>query len=72
MAKFATHMGDPHGDLQSSPQHADPHALGAFSKETIQEVHVDRRVVGWSVGRHVYHLCGWQIAPWPAGKVTEI
>ena len=25
MAKFATHMGDPHGDAQTSPQHADPH-----------------------------------------------
>ena len=29
MAKFATHMGDPHADPQTSPQHADPHGLGA-------------------------------------------
>ena len=53
MAKFAPRMGDPHGDPQTSPQHADPHGLGAFLKKTIQEVHVDQRVVGWSVGRHV-------------------
>ena len=44
--KFAPHMGDPHGDPQTSPQHADPHGLGAFLKKTIQEVHVDRRIVG--------------------------
>ena len=30
MAKFATHIGDPHCDPQTSPQHADPHGLGAF------------------------------------------
>ena len=27
MAKFATHMGDPHGDPQTSPQHADPYGF---------------------------------------------
>ena len=27
MAKFATHMGDSHGDQQTSPQHADPHGF---------------------------------------------
>ena len=26
-AKFAPHMGDPHGDPQTSPQHADPHGF---------------------------------------------
>ena len=30
-------MGDPHGDPQTSPQHPDPHGLGAFLKKTIQE-----------------------------------
>ena len=65
-------MGDPHGDPQTSPQHADSHGLGAFLKKTIQGIHVDRRVVGWSVGHHVDHPCGWQISPWPARKVTEI
>ena len=65
MAKFATHMGDPHGDPQTSPQHADPHGLGAFLKKTIEDIDVDRRVVGWSAGRHVDHPCGWQISPWP-------
>ena len=53
--EFAPHMGDPHGDLQTSPQHSDPHGLGAFSRKTI---HVDRRVVGWSAGRHVHRPCG--------------
>ena len=71
MVKFATHMGDPHGEPQTSPQHADPHGLGAFLKKTIQEIHVDRRVVDWSAGRHVDHPCGWQISPWPARKVTD-
>ena len=34
MAKFGRppHMGDPHGDLQTRPQHADPHRLGALKK----------------------------------------
>ena len=72
MAKFATHMGDPHGDLQTSPQHANPHGLGAFLKKTIPEISVDRRVVGWSAGRHVDRACGWQISPWPARKVTDL
>ena len=58
-----THVGDPHGNLQASPQHADPHGLGAFLKKTIQKVFVDRRVVGWSAGRHVDHPSGWQISP---------
>ena len=71
MAIFASHMGDPHGDPQTSPQHADPHGFGAFLKRTIQEIHVDRRVVGWSAGRHVDRPCGRQISPWPARKVTE-
>ena len=56
---------------QTSPQRADPHGLGAFLKRTTQEIHVDRRVVGWSAGRHVDHPCGEQISPWPARKVTD-
>ena len=71
MAKFDPDMGDPHGDPQTSPQHACPHGLGAFLKKTIQEIHVDRRVVGWSAGLHVDHPCRGQISPWPARKVTE-
>ena len=58
MAKFAPHMSDPHGDPLTSQQHADPHGLGAFFKKTIQEIHVDRRVVDWSAGCHVDHSCG--------------
>ena len=65
------HKGDPHADLQASPQHADPHGLGAFLKRTIQELHVDPRVVGQSAGRHVDHPCEGQISPWPARKVTN-
>ena len=64
-------MGDPHGDPQTSPQHGGPHGLGAFLQKTIQDIHVDRRVVGWSAGRHVDHPCGRQISPWPARKVTD-
>ena len=63
IAKFATHMSDPHGDPQTSPQHADPHGLEAYLRRTLQEMHVDQRVVGWSAGRHVDHQCGWQISP---------
>ena len=33
MAKFAFHMGDPHGDPQISPQHADPHGFLVFFKK---------------------------------------
>ena len=71
MAKFATHMGDPHCDPQTNPRHANPHGflVGLFVERP--QVHVDRRVVGWSAGRHVDHLCRWQISPWPARKVTD-
>ena len=53
---------------QNTPIHMH---LVASLKETIQEVDVDRRVVGWSAVCHVDHPCGWQITPWPASKVTE-
>ena len=56
------------GDPQTSPQYADPHGLGAFLRKSIQEIHVDRRVVGWSACRHVDRPCGGQISPWPAKK----
>ena len=40
------------------------------------QVHVDRRAVGWSAGRHVDHPChgpcGEQISPRPARKATAI
>ena len=36
-----------------------------------QEIHVDRRDVGWSAGLHVDRPCGGQISPWPARKVTD-
>ena len=71
MAKFAPHMGDPHGEPQTSPQHADPRGLGGFLKKTIQEIHVDRRVVGWSAGRHVDHPRACQSSPSPARKATD-
>ena len=34
-------------------------------------IHVDRRLVGWSAGRHVDHPCGGQISR-PARNVTNI
>ena len=71
MAKFASHMGDPHVDPQTSPQHADPYGLFVSFSLKKHQIHVDRRVVGWSAGRHVDHPCGKQISPWPARKVTE-
>ena len=40
--------------------------VGALSKKTIHEAHVDQRVVGGSAGCHVDHPCGWQISPCPA------
>ena len=58
MAKFAPHMGDPHGDPQTSPQHADPHGFLVWFSLKTHQVHVDRCVVGWSAGRHVDHPCG--------------
>ena len=72
MAKFAPHMGDPHGDPQTSPQHADPHGLLVWFSLKRHQVHVDQSVVGWSAGRRVDHPCGGQISPWPARKITEI
>ena len=64
-------MGDPHGDPQTSPQHAHFTWTWCPFKKTIQEIHVDRRVVDWSAGRHVDHPCGGKFSPWPARKVTE-
>ena len=72
MAKFAPHMGDPLGDPQTSPQHADPHGFLVWFSLKRQHVHVDRHVVGWSAGRHVDHPCAGQISPWPARNVTDL
>ena len=71
MAKFAPHMVDPHGDPQTSPQHADPHGFLVWFSFKRHQIHVDWRIVGWSAGCHVDHPCGLQILPWPARKVTE-
>ena len=64
-------MCDPHGDPHASPQQADPHGFLVWFSLKKPQVHVDRRVVGWSAGRHVDHPCGWQISPSPARKVTD-
>ena len=71
MAKFAPRMGDPHGDPQTSPQHANPHGFLVWFSLKLQKVHVDRRAVTWSAGRHVDHPRGGQISPWPVRKVTD-
>ena len=47
MAKFAAHMGDPHGDPQTSPQHADPRGFLVWFSLKRPQIHVDRRVAGW-------------------------
>ena len=64
---WVIHMATP----QTSPQHADPYGFLVWFSLERHQVHVDRRVVGWSAGRHVDHPCGGQISPWPARKVTE-
>ena len=51
MAKFAPHMGDPHGDPQTSPQHSDPHGFLAWFSFRRDQLHVDRRVVTHLEGR---------------------
>ena len=59
MAKFGPHMGDPHGDAQTSPQHADPHGLLVWFSLKRHQVHVDRCVVGWSaVAMWITHVGG--------------
>ena len=52
------YRGDPHGDLQTSPQHADPRGFLVWFSLKRNQVHVDRVVVSWSVGHHVDHPCG--------------
>ena len=61
--------GYPHGDPQTSPQHSDPHEFLVWFSFKKPQVHVDRRVVGWSAGRHVDHPCveGWQKGGFPKG-----
>ena len=72
MAKFAPHIGDQHGEPQTSPQDADPHRFLVWFSLERHQVHVDRRAVGWSAGRHVDHPCGGQISPWPAREATDL
>ena len=71
MAKFAPtraiHM-ETRKPAHNTPIHMD--FLYGFSLKR-QEAHVDRRVVGWSAGRHVDRPCGGQISPWPARKVID-
>ena len=49
----------------------DPHKFLVWFSLRRHQVHVDRRVVGWSAGCDVDHPCGGQISPWPARKVTD-
>ena len=74
MAKIFPHMGDPHGDPQTSPPQADPHGFGAFLKRTIQEIHVDRRVVGWSAffKRTIQEIhVNRRVVGWSAGRHVD-
>ena len=70
-AKFAPTWVDPHGDPQTSPQHANPHGSLVWFSLKRHQVHVDQRVVGWSAGRHADHPCRGQSSQWPARKVTD-
>ena len=59
MAKFAPHMGDPHGDPQTSPQHADPHGLGAFlSKPYKKSMWIGVSWAGLRVAMWITHFGG--------------
>ena len=71
MAKFAPHMGDPHGDPQTSPQNADSHGfLEWFSlKKAPKSMWIGVLRAGLR-GRHVDNPCGGAISPWPARKVN--
>ena len=55
MAKFATHMIDPHGDPQTAHNTPIYMDLGPFLSKNTQDIHVDRRVVGWSLGGKFRH-----------------
>ena len=73
MAKFAPHMGDPHGKPQTSPQHADPHGLGAFLKKPYKKsTWIGVSWAGLRVAMWITHACGGQISPWPARNVVDI
>ena len=72
MAEFATQMGDPHGDPQTSPQHADPHGfLVSFSLQGPKSMWIGVLWAGLRVATWITHVGGRQISPWPARKVTE-
>ena len=57
MAIFASHMGDPHGHPQTSPQHADPHGFLVWFSLKRHQIHVDRRVwAGLRVAMWIAHV----------------
>ena len=72
--EICPHMGDPHGDPQTSPQHADPHGLWCLLKENHTRNPCGSAccglVCGSPCGSPMWHM--GQISPWPARKVTTL
>ena len=58
MAKFATHMGDPNGKPQTSPQHADPHGFLVFLKENQKSMWISMLWAGLRVAMWITHVGG--------------
>ena len=56
---LTSHMGDPHGNPQTGPHHADPHGFLVWFSLERHQVHVDRRVVaGLRVAMWITHVGG--------------
>ena len=65
MAEFGPHMGDPHGDPQTSPQHADPHGflvLLSLSLKRQESMWIGVLRAGLRVAMWITP-CGGQISP---------
>ena len=72
MANCATHMGDPHGDPQTSPQHADPHGLGPFQREPYRKsMWIGVLWAGLWVAMWITHV-GGQILLWPEESLSQV
>ena len=67
------HMGDAHGDPQTSPQQSDPHGFLVWFSLKRHQVHVDRRVVGCQqVAMWITHVGGKFCHGLPEKSLTKI
>ena len=73
MAKFAPHMGGPHGDPQTSPQHADPHGFLVWSSlKSNKSIWIGVLWAGLRVAMWITHVGGkFRHGLQPARKVTK-